>query len=232
MTDSQAVREAATHPTSTPATRFPAFTATAWRRRWREFLYAVLGLPVGVATFSFAVSALSLSAGLLVTIVGLPLLAATGLASRWIGSRLRALANTMLDADVAPATPFRPKPGPLGWLRSCLTDGTAWRAHLYLLLKLPVGISAFTATVTLYTSGLAGATYWMWRPFVGCDSGAAGTCHPDATFGGHHLDTPLGIVVVSVAGIVLLCVTPWLIRRLLALDTFLVRALLGPAAAR
>ena len=69
---------------SLPAKRFGAVTALG-RRAGSEFLYAVLGLPIGVVTFTFAVTAVSVGASLVVTVVGLPLVAVTGLASRWLG---------------------------------------------------------------------------------------------------------------------------------------------------
>src|SRR4051812_22434405 len=103
------------------------------RRTWGELLYALLGLPIGITGFVFTVATLSVSAGLLVTFVGLPLLAVTGLMSRHAGSANRRLANRLTGADVPAPEPFRSKPGVLGWISSCLSDGTAWRARLYLL---------------------------------------------------------------------------------------------------
>ena len=56
--------------------RVPAhFTARFTRRTWSELLYALLGLPLGIAGFTFTVTTLSVSAGLLITFVGLPLVA-------------------------------------------------------------------------------------------------------------------------------------------------------------
>jgi len=162
-----------------------------------------------------------------VTVIGLPVVAATSLAGRWIGARLRQLANALIGADVPPPKPVRVTHGALDKMRAHVTDGAGWRAYLYLLLKLPVGTATSTAAISLYASGLAGATYWIWRPFAGCDSGPAGTCHRVPTINGYNLDTPLGVVALTVVGVALLSVTPWLIRRLNALDAVLVRALLG-----
>src|SRR4051794_37444947 len=124
------------------------------RRTWGEFLYAVLGLPQGIAFFVFTVVTLSVSAGLAVTFIGLPLLAASGLASRLIGNEARRLGNALTGSDIPAPEPFRTRPGWFGWIGSCLTDGTAWRARLYLLLKLPLGIATFVAAVTFYAYGL------------------------------------------------------------------------------
>jgi hypothetical protein len=206
-------------------------TALGRRRTWSELLYTLLGLPIGVAGFAFVVAEMSVSATLLVTLVGLPLLAVTGLASRWLGSGLRSLANTMIRAEVPPARPFRAKPGMLGWIGSCLTDGTAWRARLYLTLKLPIGVAGFVAAVAAYGYGLFGVTYAAWRPFLPCDGRKDGVCHRAAQLGSHYVDTPSQIVLVLVTGVALLVLAPWPVRGLLAIDKFMLRALLGPASA-
>jgi hypothetical protein len=229
MTTQHIVRESGDVPYSQQTKRFSALTALGRRQTWSEFSYAVLGLPIGVATFTLAVTALSVNASLVVTVIGVPLVALTGLASRWLGSKLRSFANVLIATDVPPAQPFTAKPGFVGWIRSCLADGTAWRAQLYLVLKLPVGVTTFTAAVTLYASGLAGLTYWAWRPFTGCVSGSGATCHHAPRFGVHHLDAPFGRFLTSVAGLALMLLTPWVIRALLAVDKRLVATLLGPS---
>jgi hypothetical protein len=135
----------------------------------------------------------------------------------------------MIGTDVPPAQPFTARPGFLGWIRSCMTDGTAWRAQLYLVLKLPVGVATFTAAVTLYASGLLGLTYWAWRPSAGCDSANDAACHDGPKFVNHYLDTPHGALLSFFAGAVLLLVTPSVIRALVAVDKRLVASLLGPS---
>src|SRR3569832_2540458 len=106
----------------------PGWLAEPFRRRtWAEFLYALVALPIVIAGFVFTVVTLSVSAGLLGTFIGLPLLAVTGLASRYTGSGLRRLANRLVGADIPAPPPFRANPGMLGWIGSCLGDGAAWR---------------------------------------------------------------------------------------------------------
>src|SRR3954467_15498579 len=72
----------------------------------RDFLYLVLGLPVGIAAFSFAVTAFALSAGLAITLVGLPLLVLTLLASRWIARLERERARLVVSEPVATDRPL------------------------------------------------------------------------------------------------------------------------------
>ena len=47
-----------------------------------DFTYLVLGLPLGIAAFTLAVTGLALSAGLAITLAGVPVLVATLLAVR------------------------------------------------------------------------------------------------------------------------------------------------------
>jgi signal transduction histidine kinase len=205
------------------------FTA---RRTWGELLYALLGLPLGVGMFVFTVTSLTLSGGLLVTFVGLPLLAATGLVSRALGQMSRRLANSLNGTEVPPAQPFRANPGVLGWIGSCLTDGAAWRARLYLALRFPLGIAGFVVAVAFYIYGLGGLTYAAWRPFLPC-SMSFGTCHRGFSFADdYYFDTPFRVVLATVAGALILLAAPWAVRGVLAADRALVGLLLGPTAAQ
>ncbi|HZZ97157.1 MAG TPA: sensor domain-containing protein [Jatrophihabitantaceae bacterium] len=202
------------------------FTA---RRTWGELLYALLGLPLGVAGFVFTVTTISVSAGLLVTFIGLPLLAVTGLISRYFGLGIRRLGNVLLGDTIAAPAPFRARPGLFGWLGACLTDGTAWRARAYLLLKLPLGILTFVTAVTFWAYGLGAVSYPIWRPFLPCNSSTSVECHRGAQFGSSYtLDTPFRIALSCAAGVLLLLAAPWVVRGVVFVDRVVIRALLGP----
>jgi|SRR5215218_5652497 len=71
-----------------------------------DFTYLVLGLPVGIAVFSFAVTAFALSAGLAITLVGVPLLILTLLASRWIAKLERERARLAVSEPIAADRPL------------------------------------------------------------------------------------------------------------------------------
>jgi signal transduction histidine kinase len=200
-------------------------------RFWRELLFAVLGLPLGIAGFIFTAVTLTGSAFLLITFVGLPLLAVTGLASRYAGTGLRRFANALVEARIPAPQPFRANPGLLGWIGSCLTDGTAWRARLYLLLKLPIGIASFTAAVVFCVYGVGAVTYAAWRPFLACNHTPDHRCHRAIGFTDTwQADTPWRILLVTLGGIVLVVAAPWVVRAVVALDRLVMTLLLGPTA--
>jgi signal transduction histidine kinase len=208
-----------------------ALSIFAERRTWGELLYAVVGLPIGVALFAFTVTTVSFSAGMLVTFVGLPLLAVTGLISRTLGQMSRRLANRLAGGDVPPPQTFHANPGLLGWIGSCLTDGTAWRARLYSVLKLPLGVATFLTATFFVSYGIGGVSYAIWRPFLPCNKSPDGVCHHGVGLtSNYYLDTPLRVVLTTVAGALILLAAPWAIRAVVSVDRALVRPLLGPTA--
>lgn len=199
------------------------------QRTWTELLFAVLGLPLGVFGFTFTVFTLTGSIGLAVTFVGLPLLAATGMLSRVFGGWLRRMTNRLTGSSIAAPRPFRANPGLLGWIGSCLTDGTAWRARLYLLLKLPLGILTSVAATTLWSYGLGGLTYPIWRPLLPCNHDDRGVCHRGVGLADNvYLDSWWRIVLTALAGLLILSITPLLVHLVVQADVFAARMLLGP----
>jgi hypothetical protein len=126
----------------------------------RDFAYLVLGLPVGIATFTFAVTALSLSAGLAITLVGIPLLVLTLLASRWIAKLERERARMVIDE---PVTTDRPLSGStMERSKALLRDRSAWTGAAWSVLMLPIGVAGFTAAVTLWGTALGFVTSPLW----------------------------------------------------------------------
>ena len=160
-----------------------ALTVYFERRTWAEFGYALIGLPLGIFAFVFTVTTLAVSLGFVVTIVGLPLLAATAFASRWLAAGMRRAANAMADAGVPPPPPMAAGSGRFGRIGSAIRDSVSWRARAYLVLKLPMGIATFVTAVVFWTYGLGAVTYWFWRPFLPCNDSTTGECHRGAQFG-------------------------------------------------
>jgi signal transduction histidine kinase len=217
-------------PAMSDRPRVPAFfTALFTRRTWAELLYALVGLPQGVFGFVFVVVTVSVSGGLMVTFIGLPLLAASGLVSRWLGWQWREGVNAFLGWQIAAPPRFRAGPGLFGWIGSCLKDGTAWRARLYLLLKLPLGIASFVVAVTCYAYGLGALSYGIWYRWLPCNTDDQGGCHHAAQlWNNDFIDTPGRIPLFALVGLVLLLLAPWAVRGAVSVDRVAMRALLGP----
>jgi signal transduction histidine kinase len=193
------------------------------RRAWAEAGYAIVALPLAIAGFFFLVVSSAFGIVLLVTLLGLPVLALSGLASRRLGAVHRKLAWGMLRERVTPPAPFVPGQGILGWLQSALRDPASWRARAYLLMKLPLAL-ATVWIVAMWVQGL----FWVSYPFWWQATGASDPL-PSMPF---DRDTWAHALVVVVAGVAVLLAGPWVIHALVWIDRRLIHALLGrPAGA-
>jgi hypothetical protein len=126
----------------------------------KDFAYLVLGLPIGVAVFSFAVTAFALSAGLAITLVGIPLLILTLLASRWIAVFERERARLVVSEPVVADRPL--SGSAMERSKALLRDRSAWTGAAWSLLMLPIGVAGFTAAVALWSTALGFITSPLW----------------------------------------------------------------------
>jgi signal transduction histidine kinase len=194
-------------------------------RTWGELLYALIGLPVGIAGFVFVVTSLAVSAGLAITVIGFFLLAVSVAMARGFGAIYRGLGRGLLGVVVE--TPVvRRRPGLPGYLG----EHNGWRAMAFLLLEFPVAIIDFTVAVTFYSYGVAGIAYPLWWHLD--KQRVHGVVHHGMQIGpGVYMDTPARIVGVTFSGVILLLLSPWVLRGVLTLDRLLIRGLLGPSSA-
>ncbi|MEU9666772.1 sensor domain-containing protein [Streptomyces bobili] len=211
--------------------RLPAvLRAPVEARAWREFAYVLLSLPISIVLFTFAVTMLSVGAGLLVTFLGVPVLAAGLAACRGLGSVERARARGLLGLDVAAPEPLRPRgKGAMSWMGAVLRSGTSWRHVLYAVLHMPWAVFSFTVAITFWVSGWATLTYplWFWLfPLYGGQDGLQ--LYGDD---GHrvYLDNPFEITVTALLGLLITLATPWIVRALTTVDRVMVHGLLGPS---
>ncbi|MEU6554204.1 sensor domain-containing protein [Streptomyces sp. NPDC046915] len=211
--------------------RLPAaLRAPLEARSWREFGYVLLNLPIAVLTFVYAVTMVALGAGLLVTFLGIPVLAGALAGCRGLGTLERARARGLLRLEVAEPEPLRVrKNGALAWMGAVLKSGTSWRHLLYALLHFPWAVLSFVVAVNFWVYGWALLTYplWFWLfPMYGGQGGLQ--LYGDA----HHsiyLDNPFEITVTALVGLLFTMATPWIVRALTTVDRLMVLGLLGPS---
>ncbi|TXS56392.1 sensor histidine kinase [Streptomyces sp. t39] len=208
----------------------PVLRAPLEGRTWRELGWIVLSLPLSIVFFVFAVTMTSVSAGLLVTFVGIPLLAGTFAALRGLGAVERMRARALLDADVAAPEPVSTGKGGFGgWLAGTLKSGVSWRHLLYSVLHFPWAVFGFSLVVPLWTTGWTLLLYPLWQWVFPAYSNVDGIqVYGDSTRG-YYLDSPLEIAATSVVGLLLTLATPWVIRGLTSVDRLMVVGLLGPS---
>ncbi|MFD1663452.1 sensor histidine kinase [Streptomyces caeni] len=211
--------------------RLPAaLRAPVEGRSWKEFCYLLLSLPIGIMMFTYSVTMLSLGAGLLVTFVGIPLLAAALAGCRGFGALERVRARALLGLEVADPEPVPVRRGgPMGWVWAVLKSGTSWRHMLYTVVQFPWATFSFCVGVSLWATGWALLTYPLWFWVFPVYAGQGGIqLYGDGT---HHiyLDNPFEITVTALVGLLFTLATPWIVRGLTTVDRLLVLGLLGPS---
>jgi hypothetical protein len=133
-------------------------------RSYTNLLYLVLTLPLGTVYFVFLATGLSIGTGLAITVLGLPLVGFTMLASWWLAALERKIAIGLLGAEVPPMgpTPFQSGNGFRYDLQEFLSNRVTWTGMLYLGLKFPLGIFSFVLVTTL----IAVSTSFLLVPFL------------------------------------------------------------------
>ena len=124
---------------------------------WGALFYMLLSLLTGILYFTVVVTGLSMSAGLMILIIGIPV------ALLFIGA-VRAISlaeGRIVESLLGERMPRRPRTvvvadGTL-WsrLRSWFSDYRTWTTMLYMLLMLPLGITYFTMVVTALSLSVA-----------------------------------------------------------------------------
>ncbi|MFJ5308711.1 sensor histidine kinase [Streptomyces sp. NPDC088350] len=207
-----------------------ALRAPLEARHWREFGYVLLSLPISILLFTYAITMVSLGAGLLITFLGIPVLAGALAGCRGFGALERARARGLLHLDVADPEPLRMKKnGPMSWMGAVLKSGTSWRHLLYAVLHFPWAVFSFVVALSFWAYGWAMLTYplWFWLfPMYGGGGGLQ-------LYGDEHhriyLDNPFEITVTALVGLLFTLATPWIVRALTMVDRLMVHGLLGPS---
>jgi hypothetical protein len=119
-------------------------------RAWGALLYLIFALATGIVYFTWAVTGLSVSAGFLVLIIGLPFFFLFLLSVRGIALVEGRLVEALLGVRM-PRRPLFTRKDLGFWqkLKGLLTQRQTWTAVVYMVLQMPLGIVYFTVIVTL-----------------------------------------------------------------------------------
>ena len=184
---------------------------------WFAFIHLLLNLPLGIAYFVVLVTGVSLGIGLLITLIGIPILIGTGWVVRTLGNIERARMNVFLGTALR--DPYRPAASETGWMARLFAigrDPATWRDFLFLMLRMPMGI--FTFTISIATWAVAGGllsspiTYWfgVFRVQVG----------------GWVFDGPLAVMLATFGGVLMTIAAFGITRGLAKLEAVMGAALL------
>jgi len=135
---------------SNPIVRF--FGIVADPQAWGAIFYMLLAFVTGIIYFTIAVTGVSLSLGLAVLIIGIPV----ALLTLGIVRAISFAEGRLVEGLLGTRMPRRPRVVSgtatgerfLSRIKSWLTDWRTWTSMLYMVLQLPLGIIYFTILVT------------------------------------------------------------------------------------
>ena len=194
-------------------------------RVWKESAYLLLDLGVGIALFTIVITMLSLSAGLMVTLIGLPLLAATVAGGRFIAAAERVRVRALLDTDLPEFAPIRWATGWWPRMQQAFGDRPGWQGLLYGVLMLPWGVLTFTVVVVAWSVAWSVLTVPLWGWIV--DPPPAFTIN-GVRYHVHGASLVGAGVVTFVVGSLLVAALPRMVHALARADAALVKGLLSP----
>lgn len=124
-------------------------------RAYGALLYMLFALVTGIIYFTWAVTGLSLSAGFLVLVIGLPFIGVFLLSIRGIALVEGRIVEALLGVRMPRRPLFSQKHLGL-WQRfkALLGDRITWTALLYMIVMLPLGIIYFTVFIVMMAFAL------------------------------------------------------------------------------
>ena len=169
-------------------------------RTYLNLCYLLLAFPLGVIYFTAVTVGFSLGFGLLVTLVGLPLLVLTLIGTTVLAALDARLTTHLVGVDVPLPEPLRAEnprslsrseDGALDALAALVLAPTTWTSLVLVVAKFVYGILAFSVFVTAASLVLAALA----APLVYGD--------PTITYtvGAYDVETFPGALVVSTAGV-------------------------------
>lgn len=193
------------------------FSVIAKPRTWTTAIYMLLGLPLGIAYFTFLVTGISVGASLIVVaLVGIPILIGVAIGTRAMMRFERNLAIELLGADIGSVPVMPPTKGNLiAKLKALFSDRTTWSGVVFLFARFPLGIATFTIAVTALAVSGGAATLWIYYRWV------------DSEIGNWQIDTFGEALIFTVPGIILFFVSLHLLNWLGGLNAAFAKAMIS-----
>lgn len=204
-----------------------------WARVPGNAVYLLAVFVLAVTSLGVLLSLFATGVGLLVLVIGLPIVVLSLYVARGFGVADRFLLRlTGLPAIEDPdwARGASGQTGAWAALTRPLRNGHYWVSLLHGMIVSPIlSIVSFTLTVTWLSVSLGGLTYWFWGTFLPRDDGDWGRYVAGALpwlFGGWS-SWAVEVTLYLVAGIVFAFTLPWVLGGLSLAHHAIARGMLG-----
>jgi len=185
-----------------PERRYGFFNVVSDPRTYGALLYMLLSLVTGIVYFTFVVTGVATSLGLMITIVGVPLaLVVIGL-TRVLAHVEGRVVEGLLGVRMPRRLPPVSQADETIWnrIKDVLADIRTWSSMLYMVLMLPLGIAYFVIAVTGLSVSLgitAGSIYSL------VTNDASHIRIDDVPWLEHLLHTAPGLILFALFGLLL-----------------------------
>jgi signal transduction histidine kinase len=141
-----------------------ATLARTTRQLGVDTAYLLVGFPVTVVSFVVVCTLFSTGVGMLVTVVGLPILVGALYVARAFAMLERLSLPAVLGRPVPHPRYRQPRPGTGAWRRLLLplADGQSWLDLLHAMISWIFATVGFSVVVTWWAGALGGLTYPLW----------------------------------------------------------------------
>ncbi len=193
---------AAAAPAAAPGALRQIFGVFADPAVWKALVYMLISLGTGIVYFTIVVTGISMSAGMMVLIVGIPLL----LLVLGLVRAMSLFEGRLVEVLLGTRMPRRPRSTPpdMGFFQRIgfwLSDGRTWASMVYMVLMLPLGIAYFTIAVTGLSVGVSLITSPIWVWFGDHTFIINGVAH---NWWDYHWSPAWGIPIAMIVGVVVL----------------------------
>jgi hypothetical protein len=114
----------------------------------------------------------------------------------------------------------------MAWIGAALKSGAGWRSVLYSVLMLPFGVLSFSLTVTLWVAGIGYGSYPLWQWVFPHYVNVPGLQLYQNNGHTVYLSSVPQIAGVCAAGLIVVFITPWVVRGLAGVQRGMARGLL------
>ncbi|TDC63837.1 sensor histidine kinase [Actinomadura sp. GC306] len=193
---------------------------------WRSAIYLGVSMAFGLGCFIGLTVGLTLSFGLLIIWVGLPMLALMMVAWRCAAILERQFVRAAFGVRIP--SPYRPLPAggnPLRKLKGMASDPATWKDLLYLALLFPVTLVEFVVSVAVWSA--TGMLLAM-PVIVAVDGGA----EVGLGFVSYWAGTPVAALPLTACGVVALVLAMYATRVMAIGHSAWARLMLGPSIAQ
>lgn len=131
------------------------FNVITKKQTYLNLVYLLISLPLGILYFTLIITGISTGLGLIITLIGIPLLILMSFIWYWLGTFERTINTSLLNIKIKPSLSraFKQKTF-FKKIETHLKEPITWKSLAYTIIKFPIGIISFVLLTVLLSLSL------------------------------------------------------------------------------